>query len=195
MNQSLHTDCRCQRVRAAFTRAIFGGALCFACGASLSAADPLRPPAGAAPMTGSTRVPVPSRAPTRLHLPSIGERASGRVESSPLDSSRLDASPLDSLSASWADLSTRGDRSRAVAQRATEHPGSGQRETPSSLRVGPAPSTFTPQPFDRSRYLASESTRQQLRPTRLPPTGYLAPASAPPRIAAGNHRDDRPVKE
>lgn len=62
-----------------------------------------------------------------------------------------------------------------------------------SVHVGPAQSAFIPESFRGVRLLNTQPVPQQLRPSRLPPTGFFDESMTNNRIAARPHESRLPV--
>lgn len=95
--------------------------------------------------------------------------------------------------ARWADLSSPNARQQPTAVAAAvdpprfdfDRPWTAPQNISASVHVGPAPAAFTSESFRGARHVAATPPPRQLRPIRLPPTGYFDESAMSARIATG----------
>ncbi len=183
MNHSPQPACHCRRAKMVLTRAILGGAMCFACGNPLIADEKLpRSPRTVLDTIATPMPPATLTSSVRLRLPRPEGDAASHAVVSP---------------SRWADLSRDHARNGSTNPRYAVSPTSAdsdrQRDvvpsiTP-SVHVGPDRSAFIPEPFNAVRRDSGRLTQKPLRPVRLPPTGYFDESMlGETRIATGPDR-------
>lgn len=180
MNQSLHALCHGQRVKAILSYAVFGSVMCVtSAGATL--ADDLFELSSVGRTADSPSRPVVQDVSAHTTPPKLPQL--------PVDRS---LTPVN-LPAQWADLSRPKVGQKSTAMAVADHPPCVDFDRPwiaspnvaASVHVGPAPSAFTPAPFRGARHLSAAPASRQLRPIRLPPTGYFDESMTSARIATG----------